>query len=115
MKADREGVEVSLSYGSARGNSKKFALTTDWARYEIAVTNSPGRGVLPNTTIVFPKTGEGTIWIDDVQVTGGKLANGGFETLKNGAPASWRMGRHKEKAEYSSKLIVGKAAEGQNC
>ena len=68
MKADREGVEVSLNYGNGRGNSKKFTLTTDWARYELAVTNSPGRGVLPNTKIVFPKSGEGTIWIDDVQI-----------------------------------------------
>ena len=73
MKADRPGVEVSFSYGrdplnAKRSASKKFTLTTDWARYELAVTNSPGRGILPSTSIVFPKGGEGTIWIDDVQI-----------------------------------------------
>lgn len=64
MKADRPGVEVTLNYGKSR----KVTLTTDWARYEVAVTNSPGRGILPSTSIVFPKSGEGTIWIDDVQI-----------------------------------------------
>lgn len=108
-KGAKEGITKALIY------SEK--LTNEWKKFTVTfVSEDDGRISLAFHVVGSSKLDSiKPLWIDDVQVTGGKIANGGFETLKNGAPASWRMMRHKEKAEYSSKLITGKAAEGQNC
>lgn len=48
------------------------------------------------------------VWVDNIQVTGGKLRNGDFETLKNGVPAHWRMTK-------DTKFIPGKGMNNSNC
>ena len=108
-KGAKEGITKALIYTEP--------LTSEWKKFTITfVPEEDGR-----VSMAFHTVGSSRIetikpvWIDDVQVVGGKIDNGGFEKLKNDAPASWRLGRHKEKEAYSAKLITGKAAEGQNC
>lgn len=48
------------------------------------------------------------VWVDNIQVNGGKLRNGDFETLKNGIPADWRMTK-------DTKFIPGKGMNDSNC
>jgi hypothetical protein len=48
------------------------------------------------------------VWVDNIQVTGGKLRNGDFETLKDGKLADWRLTK-------DAKLIPGKGMNNSNC
>ena len=108
-KGAKDGITKALIY------SEK--LTDEWKKFTVTfVPEDDGRIALSFHTVGSGKLDSiKPLLIDDVRVVGGKIANGGFETLKNGAPASWRMGRHKENEAYSAKLVTGKAAEGENC
>ncbi len=74
MKASKPGMEIEVTLGEAR---RAFALTTDWARYELAATNLPAPGLFSpvSFSVREPARYDGTIWLDDLQLEFGDKAS----------------------------------------
>lgn len=104
-----KGVKEGITRAFIYSDDKK--LTAEYQKFTVSfMPEEDGR-----VTIFFHTPGSRNtknivpVIIDDVQVTGARFQNGGFETLKNGAiPAAWRFGKN-------AKLLTSGAAEGKNC
>ncbi len=100
----KEGITQAYIY------SDKGALTKEWKKFTLTfVPEEDGR-----VSVSFLTPGSSDlasikpVLIDDIQVTGGKLKNGNFETLNGEKFAAWRMSN-------GAKVVTGNAAEGKNC
>ena len=77
MKADRDGMAVSMQASGWRGEgktTKSCSLTTDWKRYSMKVM-IPGRfHHLYGVVIIVQRRKAGAVWIDAVQLERGEEA-----------------------------------------
>ncbi len=67
MKTSVAGTEVTMFVQG--GERTSFKVGTDWARYEVASTNLPGRGLFSPIGFNFPDASKQNayVWIDDIQ------------------------------------------------
>ena len=101
-----EGITKAYIYS----DSKK--LTDKYQKFTISfVPEEDGRvGLHFHTPGSKDRSSIIPVIIDDVQITGAKFKNGGFETVNGDRPAGWSIGK-------GAKFITDKtqAAEGNNC
>ncbi|MCI5778358.1 MAG: hypothetical protein MR051_00820 [Lentisphaeria bacterium] len=100
------GVQTGLT--SALVYSER--LTAEWKKFTISFV--PEQSGWIAMAIHTPGTKDvetiKPVWVDDIQVTGGKIQNGDFEIVKDGKPVLWNLGK-------DAKLITGKAMDGEHC
>ena len=106
MKAERPGMEITVSLGPER---RTFALSTEWARYELATTNMPAPGLFSPVQFEVrnPSRYDGCIWLDDLQLEFGDAAT---QWRPSDLDAT-RFGRQ-EKAERPPTVRVKKLPAG---
>ena len=84
-------------------------LGADWRRFEFSfVPENDGRFTL-SFHVQGVRRQVVPALVDDIQVSGAVLKNGGFETAEEGRPAHWRQGK------AAALVTDGSAAEGKNC
>ena len=99
LGTDRESSAVMIS----------SPLSADWRRYEFSfVPENDGRFTL---SFHVPGIRRQVVpaLVDDIQLSGAVLKNGGFESVNEGKPAHWRQGK------AAALVTDGSAVEGANC
>ena len=84
-------------------------LAPEWRRFEFSFMPERDSRVTLSFHVQGIRRQVEPAVIDEIQVTGAVLKNGGFEVVKDGGPAHWHLGKH-------AKLLNGRhAAKGMNC
>lgn len=104
-KASEPGVKLKLKLSN---ESKIVDLTKKWVRYEITTSNMPSPGIFSPVWFEVPdlarRTGEASIWLDDLQLEMIDEPKGGFNPAKTYATA------YKPKSGDAANFTLGKPA-----